>query len=259
MQDNYIEDRERNIRVNKVLTNLIVKKDYQKLMDNVNNVEQRANDSARLSNLLNLQDDSGKTLIHHIVENPRGGYREGIWALIELHIKGANVNLVNNLGNTALHSCLHMYKGYMDEHAASETEGGFTMFASEINGELVPVNVGYGPPGERIMFACMADVGALLWCGADPKIKNKEGLEVFGMMASAAKLMKDDCAKPNIREASCKKAFLEFFDHKKQYMCPWAPNVINWVKSLKIDDEVKNASLARLAPNTQKPSNCLMM
>lgn len=233
------------------LTKMVIpqKKDYQKAMDSVQRVE-GWNDIQAFKALLNFQDANKKTLIHHIIENPDSGSRSGLWMVIELNQKGAKF-LRDSLGNTALHSCAILYMDFMQKQVATT---GLTAFASRLYQGLIPVNPGERRPAdERIMFALMADVGAMLFCGADPLVKNNKGEEVFGMMASVASMLKSGSAKPNICEASCKKAFLEYSSFKKpcfvedpilkRITYPWATNVVSWVDNLKVDDSVKNASL----------------
>lgn len=223
-------------------------KDYGKALESIERV--RSNTGNETSDaLLNFQDANKKTLIHHIIENPDNGARSGLWMVIELNQKGAKF-LKDKLGNTALHSCAILYKDLMQKQVLTN---GLTLFASSLSQGLIPVTLGSRPYDELVMFALMADVGAMLFCGADPFIKNNKGEEVFGMMASVASMLKSGSAKPNICEASCKKAFLEYFDFKKSFFSedpilkrityPWATNVVSWVDNLKVDDSVKNASL----------------
>jgi hypothetical protein len=223
-------------------------------------------------NFLNLQDDNGKTIIHHIIENPENGYRPGIWAMIELHLKGANLNIQDKLGNTALHTCANFYKGFMSNMRTTYSSLDFNKvfyltFATSLKSGLIATESREDtrPPEERLMFACMADIGAMLLCGANSNTKNNKGETVFEIMTSTATMLGSDSLKPNICEASCKKAFWIFFNDEKHQFgydklakvvysyspnvvnyatvpgnieYPWAPNVVTWVKSIQIDTSV---------------------
>ncbi len=238
-------------------------KDYDEILFSTGELIKQIGTEATAA-FLNLQDKNGETLSHHIVKNPLNGHRPGTWAIIELHLKGANLNIADNYGNTALHACANLYKGLMHAQVSSE---GLTPFASDLKFVgLIKVGLKHRPGDERIMFALMADVGAMLACGADPRVKNKKGETVLGMVADIAKMLKADSAKPNISEASCKKAFSVFFAREKfsfshsevnnDTRYPWALNVVNWVESLNLPTSVGNVSLVAKPGASSSDDDC---
>lgn len=225
-------------------------KDYDEIVFSIGELETQ-NGKEFVKEFLNFKNDNDKTLIHHLIENPNNGYFDELWAVVELRLKGAKVDIADKLGNTALHSCAYFHQKCMQAQVKSV---GLTDYPSNLSIGLVEVKTGKRPADERIMFACMAEVGALIFCGANPSIKNQKGETVFELMASVAAMLKPDSAKPNITEAACKNAFLVLFKREKRSFSPddlfkgkieypWAPNVVGWAESLKIDDSVKNASL----------------
>lgn len=240
---------DRNTRANKILVGVVAEHDYKLLMDSVLKVEATVNDQSMLLSLLNFQDESGKTLIHHIVENHNTGHRAGLWAMVELYFKGADLNIRDNHGNTALHSCATFYKTLISSRFNPE-------FDQWLRQPLIEEQDWVDTPKkEREMFAFMADVGGMLWCGANPEIANNKGEKIFPLMASIAKLMPTGSAKPSICAESCKRAFIEFFKGEiynfKSYDADgirysWAPNVRQWVEELEATagPEIKNAKFA---------------
>ncbi|MDF3048349.1 MAG: hypothetical protein K0R73_1467 [Candidatus Midichloriaceae bacterium] len=232
--------------------------DYKGFISFVNSIFERAvsEESKNLAlDILNFQDPDGKTLIHHIVENHNTGHRTGLWAMVELSFKGADLNIQDKQGNTALHSCANFYKKLMSEYTH------FTvLFDDWLRQPLIEDKDWITTPKhEREMFAFMADIGGMLWCGANPEIANNKGEKIFPLMANIAKLMPAGSVKPNICAESCKRAFIEFFKREiynfKSYDADgirysWAPNVKKWVEELEANagPEIKSAKFALEPP-----------
>ncbi|MDF3047898.1 MAG: hypothetical protein K0R73_1016 [Candidatus Midichloriaceae bacterium] len=187
------------------LKEMILSHSYTEIMNDFQEMEE-AKLGDEITSLLNFQDPEGKTLIHHIVENHNTGHRTGLWAMVELSFKGADLNIQDKQGNTALHSCANFYKTLIS--APFNPEFDTYLHQSLIEDQERAI----GKDKEREMFAFMADIGGMLWCGANPEIANNKGEKIFPLMASIAKLMPAGSVKPNICAESCKLAFIEFFN-----------------------------------------------
>jgi ankyrin repeat protein len=233
----------------------LLEHDYKEAFEGFNEAEATARSKEIFLAFLNFQDPEGKTLIHHIVENPNDGIRESIWAVFELVHRGADINVRDSRGYTCLHSCVEFYANLSKLIEPNNT------IKEDIDADkkrfLGAVRAQYkegAPLMHSIVQATRADMGLLLLWGADPSLKDNQGRTAWDLMSQTiiSKLGRDTTY-PAADVQSCRDAGWRRADGKIPYLKEWAKNGEAWANNKKAELENQQPSVAHTAKLTTQP------